>query len=289
MALSPKHLLIPLLTSLSTPLFAVERFFDFGIDLGYEDNVGRAQQAADIISDQMITTFGSASFNVQLGERSGVTFKALAEYVKHDKLSGLDHYNLGLSANLRLKPNLAYTAPWFSLGAKLTKADYLDSQLRDGYLFDLEAMVGKRFTDRILAKAGIGYSNRTADQDNSPFDHENRRLFAGLDYHYKKLTFYGQYTYQDGPVVSTSGPNPYMGNYYQIRQYDDAIGYDANGKRRYAYRIDADTRITDLGVNYAISRSTALDLMLRQVESEAGGNNRYDNFSAHAGLFFRFK
>lgn len=275
----------------SMPGRAVEVVYDFGVDTSHTDNVGRAQRDSDRLSDQLVTSFGSVTFNRELGAHSGISLKALAEYVKHDEYQRLDHYNLGLGATLRFKPDLAYGAPWYSLGARWTNIEYPDSELRDGNLFDAEAMVGKRLTDRILVKGGLGYSSQYVSGGPSPrvFDTETKSAFLGLDYQFRNLVFYGQYRLQSGDVVSTSTMNPTMSGHYKTYWMDDAIGPDALGNTRYAYRIEGDTQLLDLGVNYAFSRSTALDLALRQVEVDAAGDNRYDAFSAHLGLFFRFK
>lgn len=268
---------------------AVQPYFDLSIDLGHDDNIGRAQQSADILSDRFLAAAASANLRFLLGEKAGLTLKAQAEQVKHQSYQGLDHLNLGVKASFKLKPDLSYSAPWYSLSLAYTDARY-QSALRDGSIFDAELTVGKRFTDRILAKVGLGYSERDAEVAASPFDFQNRSLFAGADYHYGKFTLYAEHRYIDGPLVSTSGPNANLGmQYYQLRAVDDAIGADSQGNTRYAYRIDAKTQLTDLGVNYAVSRGTAVDFALRNVDTDASGNNAYDSFSAHLGLYFRFK
>ncbi|MBF0254935.1 MAG: hypothetical protein HQL47_00420 [Gammaproteobacteria bacterium] len=286
-------------------------FFDFQLDANYEDNVGRAEADADRLSDRS-HSLGAAvkSFHL-LGDHAGVTFKGSVEQVDFARLDGLDRLNLGLGANLRYKPDLAYGAPWYGLNLNLTQSNF-DSSLRDGVTLDLEAMAGKRFTDRILGKLGLGYNEHFVSNDLGPkvgksdpevFATQNTRLFAGLDYNLSNWVVYANYTYQVGDVVSTSTPTAKAIAAADAIWKDDAIGpsYTTTApaypggmvgsmqQARYAYRIDADTQIADVGFNYAITRSTALDFMLRYVDVQGEGGNDYDNYSAHLGLYYRLK
>jgi hypothetical protein len=297
-----------LMGTLSLPLpLSAEVYIGGGVDVQHEDNIGRAEFDIDRLSDTITTTNITANYFQQLGLTSGLTLKAFAEYADHQHYDRLDHYNLGVAANFRLKPDLSFTAPWYSLTAKLTHAEYPDSDIRSGNILDFEGMIGQRFTDRILGKIGMGYNRHFAEDNNLPggnnpddvFNYDNTRLFAGLDYRYKKITLYGQYTYQVGSVVSTATPTANIINNADAIVLDEDIGPSGTTlagvtpgpipNNRFAYKLDADTQIGDIGINFAINRSLALDAMVRYVDVAARGDNNYDNYSAHLGLIFCWK
>jgi|GEM_PF-3405311 len=275
--------------------FAARPFFDLGIDVAHDDNIGRAELDSDRLSDKFITASASANYLHQINYNSGVVFKALGEWIDYQHYYGLDHYVLGISATYRYKPELTYSSPWFSFGLKAKRLEYSDSKLRNGYTYEAEAMAGKRFTDRIMGKVGLAHHERIARTDEKGllgeklFETQTTKAFIGMDYFLDKFIFYGQYTFQNGDVISTGRATRKIVLAADEIQQDDAIGRDPNNNIRWAYRLTGDTHIADLGVNYSLSRAAALDFTVRAVEVKAAGGNTYDNYSAHLGLLYRFK
>jgi len=275
--------------------FAARPFFDLGVDIAHDDNIGRAELDSDRLSDKFVNVSGSINYLHQIDYNSGLVFKALAEWIDYQHYYGLDHYVLGLSATYRYKPELTYTSPWFSFGLKAKRLQYHDSEMRNGYTYEAEAMAGKRFTDRIMGKVGLAHHERIARTDEKGllgeklFETQTTKAFVGLDYFLDKFIFYGQYTFQNGDVISTGMATRQIVLATDEIQQDDAIGRDSNNNIRWAYRLTGDTHIGDIGFNYSLSRAAALDFTVRAVEVKAAGGNTYDNYSAHLGLLYRLK
>jgi hypothetical protein len=290
--------IVLVLTVLSAAAQAAEVFADFSLDSHYDDNIGRAEMPGDILSDEVVSLKATGNFSHQFGDTSGVTLRGTLEHHDFQFYDGLDHYRFGLGANFRFKPDLGDLAPWYALDASVMASEYSNSSLRDGYTWDVEGTVGKRFTDRLLLKAGFGYSRHTPTNTKivlfpiwttHTFETENSRIFMGLDYNYKGSTLYAKHSRSTGDVMSTSVRHAKIHSVHDDWWVDDAIGPDASGNPRWAYRIKGDTQLSELGINQVITRSTALDLMLRYVDVAAVNDNQYDNFSAHLGLFYRWK
>jgi hypothetical protein len=277
--------------------FAGKPFYDLAINFAHEDNIGRSEKSDDIFSDNIVSYFGSANYLHQLNNNSGILFGSSAQWEDYSKTDKLDNFSFDVGVTYKYKPDLHYTSPWYSLGFKASRASYNKSELRDNYAFAVDVMAGKRITDRIMLKAGIAYKDQTATTDQSGllggklYDIEYSKVFLGADYFYKQFIFYGQYTFQDGDVVSSSGKptwNSKIGLAAKEIQRDDALSDDDwNGV--YGYRLNAHTHIIDLGVNYALNRESALDFTIQLVEVRGDGDNNYHNYGANLGYFYRFK
>lgn len=269
----------------SLPLLATKPYYDLGVDLSHSDNLGNAPYAGDKLSSHQYSARASVGQNLLLTTHSGLLWKGAIKTRQDAKYRGLDHHTLSAAASYKIKPDLAYSAPWYSLGFTYAATIYPDSKLRDARILELELLGGKRLTDRIQAKAGLSYRQQDAQQAYSPFEQDQQRLLLGLDYHYQRLSVYTYYNYIDGHIASTvSG----MCGAYLYCASDDALLQNKDGDMLYAYRRKAQTHLVDLGFNYAFSRSTSLDLMLRRIDARASGYN-YEQHSAHLGLFYRIK
>jgi len=281
------------------PSYAAKPFFDFGLNFSHEDNIGRAEQNQDIHSDNILNLSAAASYMHQLGYNSGVLLKAGGQWSDYNKFTKLDNLMLDITATYKYKPNLHYTSPWFSLGIRLSESIYNKSDLRDNYAVHVDVMSGKRFTDRILLKTGLGYKHQNARTDQvgllggKLFDIEYHKAFIGADYFYKQSIFYTQYTYQNGDVVSSSStPTRKIVIASDEVQWDDALTDDSlvnSSYGVYGYRLDATTHIVDFGINYALNRASALDLNIQYINVRGDGGNNYTNYVANIGLLYRFK
>ena len=287
---------LSLLMPATTPAFAAKPYFDLAVDLGHEENLLRAEASSDRLDDTRLDLSAAVGYPVLLGEHSGIYFRGAVEHSEYQSYHGFDNLRLSGSATWRYKPDLSFSAPWFSVGLKLAEWEFDESELRDSHVWELEAMAGKRFTDRISGRLGAAYRERHATTDQLGlianerlFDMTNRRWFAGLDYQLGRLTWYGQYSYQTGDVVSTAVPTRKVVLASEEIQFDDAAPRSAAGRYRFGYRLDADTRLLDLGLNIAVSRTSAVDVALQYADVEAVGGNVYDNLALHVAYMRRFK
>jgi len=274
-------------------------FYDFGVNFSHENNIGRAELNRDIFSDNIISYFSSVNYLHQLNNHSGFLFKGTAQWFDYNKYTKLDNLLLDVGVTYRYKPNLHYTAPWYSLNLKVSEAIYDTSELRDNYAFSAEAVTGKRITDRVMVKIGLAYKNQSARTNkkgllgNTLYDIDYTKIFFTADYFYKQFIYYSQYTFQKGDVVSNAEtPTRKIILASKAIQKDDALGLDSNSDDSYGsygYRLNAKTQRLDFGINYAFDRVSAVDLSIQFIDVQGKGNNNYKNYIANFGYFYRFK
>ncbi len=287
---------LALLMTAAIPTHAARPYYDLSLDLGHEENLLRAEAESDRLEDTTVNLSAAVGYPVLLGEHSGLYLRGAVESSEHQTYGRFDNLRVGGSATWRYKPDLSFTAPWYSLGLKVTDWEYHRSELRDSIIWEVEAMTGKRFTDRISAHLGAAYGERHATTDQRGliagerlFDMTNRRWFAGLDYQLGPLTLYGRLTRQTGDVVSSAVSTRKVVLASEEIQFDDAAPIAANGRFRFGYRLNAVTRLLDLGANYALSRSSAIDVAIQYADVDGSGGNDYDNLMIHAAYMHRFK
>ncbi|MBF0469747.1 MAG: hypothetical protein HQL48_00070 [Gammaproteobacteria bacterium] len=282
---------------------------NLSVESRYEENIARVASPTTALSDQILQTkIGVGSLWIR-GNHSGFNLSASASYLDHLRYGGLDHLLFETSLRWRFKPDLAFSAPWYGVRFSLSHHNYPGSELRDGNGYDLEASGGKRLSDRILIRVGVGHSRFVPNdgagverswlgstQSSSVFKTETSRIFAGLDYRLWKATLYSQLTYQRGDLLSAMGyASPSVwGNPVTLSGLEQTLGHSQayfadDALPLVIYRLDGSAHIADVGFNYPVNRYLALDLMLRVVESSAENDMDYSNRSAHLGLFYRWK
>ncbi|WP_459868128.1 hypothetical protein [Endothiovibrio diazotrophicus] len=270
-------------------------YYDLSLDVGREDNLLRAAADVDRLADSSLDLTAAVGYPVPLGEHSGLYLRGALERIDYARYNGFDQLRLSGSVGWRYKPDLHYTAPWYALALKLSAWEFDQSELRDSRLWELSATTGRRLTDRVAVRAGAAYRERRATtgrvgwlSGERLFDTANRSLFAGLDYRYGGATWYGRYTVQWGDVVSTATWNPAVYGVAREAQFDDAAPVSASGRRRTGYRLDATSRLLDLGVNLPVGRATAIDLAAQYVDVAGAGGNDYHGLALHAAWLYRF-
>ncbi len=311
---------------LSLPMaVAAQTFYELSGDVSYDDNVPRAEVENDIEDDFIFSIRGGAGRVFAVNDISGLILRAQLEGNFFEEFDDLHHLRAKGSAVYRIQPSPAYTAPWYELNLSLSQLEFRDSDIRNGSVVTVGANVGKRFTDRIEALAGYKFENRWAREDDV-FDIHHHDFFATLDYSLtESLTFYTGYSFRTGEVVSTAVPTTKIINGANeiSRQPDNVFGpgtaLEAAGPAplpgpgpapgpglppgpapaplgpmvvstdRFAYQLDADTHLVDLGANYAINRSTAIDVVGHYYETNGKLDNDYDGFIVSASLLLRFK
>ncbi|MCU7835405.1 MAG: hypothetical protein KZQ83_09130 [gamma proteobacterium symbiont of Taylorina sp.] len=284
-------------------VYAERPFYNIGLNFSHEDNIGHAALETDIFSDNIMSYFSSVNYLYQLNHNSGLLFKGAVQWSDYNQYTKLDNLILDVGVTYRYKPDLHFTAPWYSLNFKISESIYDTSELRDNYAFSSEAVVGKRITDRIMVKMGLAYKDQSARTNkqgllgNKLYDIDYTKVFLTADYFYKRFIFYSQYTFQKGDVVSNAEtPTRKIILASKAIQKDDALGSDNNSDDNsdnnygsYGYRLDAKTHRLDFGINYALDRVSALDFTIQLIDVRGDGNNNYKNYTANFGYFYRFK
>jgi len=198
---------------LSSQLVAAP-FYDLALYTSHEDNIGRGEGENNRLSDNIINYSARASFPVALPAHATLTINSGIQWFDYQRHSGFDHLNYDIGVKYRIKPDLHFTSPWYSLGIKLSHDEYDTSELSNNNAISVDVMTGKRLTDRVLVKLGLNYKNQRATTDQvgdfgTPlFDLETSKAFIGADYFYNQFILYMQYTLQTGDIVSSGGTIP---------------------------------------------------------------------------------
>lgn len=278
-----KLYLVVLLLACAGPVQADATHVDVELAAIHDDNLGRAESERDIFSDNILELGLTATRTILLTPNSGLRLRGGLHMAEHAKYTELNLMSANAGASFRIQPVSSYTAPWIELGVMLERQAFRNSDIRDGRVLVMEAIAGKRFTDRIGARAGISREQRWADNA-KVFEWQNRRIFAMADY---KLgldsTLYASLSRIFGDQVFTTTPDP------EFREYAKAIAKDPVFGARRAYRMGAVSDALELGVSMPVNSSNTLDIGLRRFHSDADGGHIYDNTELRASWLYRFK
>lgn len=263
--------------------FADTTHVDAELSLRYDNNVSRAESAADIQSDTIHALDLSASRSMLLGPNSGVLWRGGLRYAEFNRFDDLSHLDFGVSAVYRIQPVVAYTAPWFEIGAGVERQGFMGSDIRDGNLLTLDMGVGQRVTDRLRGRVGAGWERRYAD-DNEVFDWMRLKMLATLDFKLTPaVTAYAHASRAYGDQVFTATPAP------AFRDAAKAIINDPAFGARRAYRLNAVADVVELGGSFSVNASNTLDVGYRYFQIDAEGNHRYGGSEIRASWLCRFQ
>jgi hypothetical protein len=262
---------------------ATDTLVDLELAASHDDNLSRAEAERDRFSDNLLDLGLTASRTLMLTPSSGLRLRGGLRLEGHARFTDLDSLTADLGASYRIQPVAGYTAPWIELGVALQRQAYRDSDIRDGGLLAVEAIVGKRFTDRIGGRLGIGREWRRAD-DAEVFEWQRNRIFAMVDY---KLglasTLYASLSRDFGDQVFTATPT------WSYWEYAKAIAPDPVFGQRRAYRIGAISDSLAFGLSLPMNAFSTLDVGLNYFHSDADGGHSYNDTQLRASWLYRFK
>lgn len=257
---------------------------EFG--LLHDDNISRADHGTDTFEDYIATISATLAYRLAAGRRGSLSLRGGLDghqYLHWDELSRL---RLGGVVEYRFQPRAGYTAVWYALTLAAAYAWHRDSAIRDAAEVALGASAGKRLTDRIAARAGYAYELARAS-DGAAFDTDRHRVFADLDYTLSEpAILYGGIEWRDGEVVSTAAATPAIRAMARAAETDEV--FSTATVRRVAYRLNAETLVGRLGVNYALSNRTAFDVTALYHSTRGKGDNDYRGLIVGASLLLRF-
>lgn len=294
----PPHAATVVMTAVLLALPPAARGADatrFGIDAEYDHytNANRAALGSEEKADDSVGVEAWAARSFLLSDHSGVVVRGglkAREYVEFGDLS-----SLGAAGRIawRYQPTLGYTSPWIELAAGAEAFKYRDSDIRDGWLANVAASVGKHVTDRIRVEGGVGYEQRFATEG-EVYDLGNSKVWGSLDYRLTtSATLYGSATWLKGDQVFTLFDTA---NWSSLYTYAGASAADPvfasafGGAAPVAYRVKATTWLFDLGANIALSGNQALDLGASLFEAKAEqGDGSYDGATFRIAYLYRFR
>ena len=274
----------------STPLLAADTRYGIDAELLADDNINRGQAGYEK-SDTIVSVEGSAARSFLLSTRSGLNLRGALRYENFTDFGDLSNLSLLGRVAYVFQPNPGFSGTKFEIAGWAQAVQYSDSDIRDGYLYSISGALSKHVTDRVRLGAGASYNGRKADTGDV-YDLSNNSLWISADYRLRKTTLYGSWTMTNGDQVITtvSGSYPGLdGSVYEASAIDTAFAGDFFGATPWAYRLEAQTMVYELGVNVPIRGNQALDFSAVYFDSEADKSNfTYDGVAVRAIYFYRF-
>jgi len=268
-----------------------EWFYDVRAGGLYDDNLTRAQQAADVRGDGAATLAATAGWFVASTGADGVTLSVDANSEAYGRFRGLNLISIGAGAGYRHKFGLGSAAPWVSVAVGVAHDDYR-GDIRDSDRFEAGVEVGGRLSADFDASFGVASDRRRARND-SPvvpgisgkvFDLRGQSAFARAAYDVtERLQVGGRLSVRRGDVESTTRQN------LDIFLASDAIAADpAFGSDFYAYRLRGTTRTVKLNASWALSDHSSLNFGYAVASTAAYDELNYLNRVGTILLAFRY-
>jgi len=242
-------------------------------------------------SDNIVAVEGSATRSVLLGPNSGALFRAAARYSHFTDIKDISNIALIGRAAWRYQPSREFGAPWVEVAGQAQLLRHADSELRDGSILSLEASAGAYVTDRTRVSGGLGLDKRSGGGTAGLYDLSSNRIWGTLDMRVGVLsTVYARLTRQAGDQVFSSGSTSGLS---AVWEDDPALRAPLGIPVANAYRLDATTLIYELGFNYPLGRSDALDFAAVHASSKANeglaAGNKYGATQVRASYLYRFQ
>jgi len=263
---------------------------DAGVGFLYDDNVTRAPNGPDRISDQFYTLNASKTFAFPLTEFTRFTLDAFAGGEAAQKYSGLGNFFGGGQGALQYRESTEFDAPTFTVFARAL-GEQFGSDLRSGYRISAGVSARQPVTDRLGIFVAYAYNWRNAN--NAVFDTHDNSVLASVDYSiapYGSLTFTAEY--RRGTIVSTGQPTLTIIDIAQVFVKDDVF----TSPQMIDYRFEANSVLTTVDYNLPLNPSAAFDFSWRRVQSTSrdsasfpgGGSLKYIDNQFNVQLFVRF-
>ncbi len=153
---------------------------DVELSASRDDNVSRAESAADIKSDIIVGLGVSLQRALLLTPASGILLHSHVQLDQYQHYDDLSHITANAGMDYRFQPMLGYSAPVFDIGTTLERYAYSNSNIRDGTALQLDAAVSSHITDRIKLQGGVGTEKRWAGQGDV-YAWQHKRIYAGTE------------------------------------------------------------------------------------------------------------
>lgn len=278
------------LTCSAAPAHA-EWFYDVRAGVLYDDNLTRAQQAADVRGDGAATLAATAGWFDAFSGADGLTLSLAASSEAYARFHGLNLISLGVGAAYRHKFGLGHMAPWASVEVSAAHDDYR-GDIRDGERIDVRLEFGRRLSEDFDASFGVTSDRRRARND-SPvvpgisgraFDLGGQGVFARAAYDVtEQLQIGGRVSVRRGDVESTTRQN------LDIFLASDAIAADpAFGHDFYAYRLRGTTRTARANLSWALSDRSSVNFSYSVARTNAYDDLNYSDRVGTILLAFRY-
>ncbi len=242
------------------------RPIDLQVDAAYvnDDNVTRAKEGPDRLSDSSYVVNVSKTENIQLSDNSRVAITGTVGGERFQNYNGLSHFNAGVEAEWQYRESSEFDAPTFGVFGRFS-LERFQSWLRNSYRTSFGVTARQPLTDRISVFGALSRNGRVANSD--VFSTQETALRLNADYQLSaRTTLYATGEFRYGDIVSTGQPSLENISIAKVFTQDDAY---ASGQL-FSYKFEGRTTLFTLGYNLALGPRDSLDISWRRVESTPG-------------------
>jgi hypothetical protein len=235
----------------------------------YDDNVSRASEALDKLSDTIYSLTLSKSYQKVLDKRHRFTVTGVLDIEKFRTYAGLDHVSGGLNAEYAYRSSSDFGEPVYGVFARLTEDNYA-SMLRDGSRRSVGVNLRKSLSDRVNLFTAFANNARTGKSE--VFSTRDNSLRMNLDYALAAdMTLYFTGEYRKGDIVSSGQPSLKILDMSTVFVRDDVFISPAF----YDYRMKGKSTLFTLGYNCSLGTKDSLDFAWRRAKSTADVSPAY--------------
>ncbi|MFP3556903.1 hypothetical protein SB861_40250 [Paraburkholderia sp. SIMBA_049] len=225
--------------------------------VAYDNNVSRARDTVDKLSDESLSGLVNKMFLVPLGSSWQVLVNGFAGAEGFRTYTKLSRLFAGLHGELRYRYSNAFYAPTLALFARFQGEDY-GSDLRRGYRYSVGGTIEQPVTDRITLTGALAHNQRYAESD--VFAAVDNAARIGVDYTtIAGGRFYASLEYRLGDTVSSGRLTLDSIDVAKVFVRDDAF----NRNDFFSYRFRAHMYFTTIGYNYPLGENGTLDFSWR--------------------------
>jgi hypothetical protein len=276
--------LLTLSGNLVAAMSDIEWVHDLGASIGENSNVGLSAFKRDERESIFYNVNYSLIADIEIDGDKALTLKAFLESEQMESIDDLSRSTAGLQFIYRWQNTRGYLEPFYQFNTSI-QVDEFDANQRDSTVSRTQLFATKRFSDSLTGVMGLEHFKQ--DSDSSAFDLLHNRLFFNMDYAITSKTLaYLAYSYRRGTIASSGQIIDCNGaprtDIFPLIAKAEVIESDTAFNNAYcgtwsSYKLKADTQTLNFGVNFAVGNSSAIDLGVVGVRSDAERDISYEN------------
>jgi len=238
---------------------------NLNVEAGYthDDNVARAGDIADILSDASFGLTVSKNMTMPLGSNTRLVGNASLGGEKFKNYQGLGRTKADAQVEWQYRSAGDLDVPIYGVFMRLGWDEY-ESDLRDGYRHSVGVSMRQYLSDRVHLFGALARNGRNARSD--VFDTWDYSARLNLDFELStRSTVYLAGEYRRGDLVSSGRASSALRSLAKAWTSDDVFA----DSQMTAYRIKGASVLTTLGYNMPLGPQDSLDLSWRRIRSKS--------------------
>lgn len=250
---------------ISKQLIAAPTLVDFGFDSVYQDNLSETPDSmGSSISGVSTRAFASVRRGFILSEDLSFMTQVGIDYNAQHIDESANYIGVNVVLASTYSPFETVSAPHFKMSLDARNKNY-QNDFGNEQLYRVKFSINSQLTD--LLRAQLGYTRRIGESEWATIDTLNvqswdtdrTEYFFGMDLRFDSATIYTKVSVSEGDGIWT-------------RQIIN------NGTRAYlgAFGNNVKNKSLDIGINYPLTNSSALDFLAHYSEVTRNGNDLHD-------------